>query len=91
MKTVRIFLDVCKRTAAVLSVLVVANSIGWSSTIEISHVIGKHGDYNGTTLVTLDPDPVQLIVDPSSAFMEARKLKTPGAMIEIQAIAVVKE
>ena len=28
---------------------------------------------------------------PSSAFMEARKLKTPGAMIEIQAIAVVKE
>jgi 2-iminobutanoate/2-iminopropanoate deaminase len=28
---------------------------------------------------------------PSSAFMEARKLKTPGAMIEIQAIAVVRE
>ena len=28
---------------------------------------------------------------PSSAFMEARKLMTPGAMIEIQAIAVVKE
>jgi len=28
---------------------------------------------------------------PSSAFMEARKLKTPGAMIEIQAIAVLKE
>jgi enamine deaminase RidA (YjgF/YER057c/UK114 family) len=28
---------------------------------------------------------------PSRAFMEARKLKTPGAMIEIQAIAVVKE
>ena len=28
---------------------------------------------------------------PSSAFMEARKLKTPGAMIEIQAIAVVKD
>ena len=27
---------------------------------------------------------------PSSAFMEARKLKTPGAMIEIQAIAVLK-
>lgn len=28
---------------------------------------------------------------PSSAFMEARKLKTPGAMLEIQAIAVLKE
>ncbi|HEY2989836.1 MAG TPA: RidA family protein [Candidatus Binatia bacterium] len=28
---------------------------------------------------------------PSSAFVEARKLKTPGAMIEIQAIAVLKE
>ena len=28
---------------------------------------------------------------PASAFMEARKLKTPGAMVEIQAIAVVKE
>ena len=28
---------------------------------------------------------------PSSAFMEARKLKTPGAMIEIQAIAVLKD
>jgi 2-iminobutanoate/2-iminopropanoate deaminase len=28
---------------------------------------------------------------PSSAFMEARKLKTPGAMIEIQAIAVVRD
>lgn len=28
---------------------------------------------------------------PSSAFMEARKLKMPGAMIEIQAIAVVKD
>ena len=28
---------------------------------------------------------------PSSAFMEARKLKTPGALLEIQAIAVLKE
>jgi 2-iminobutanoate/2-iminopropanoate deaminase len=28
---------------------------------------------------------------PSSAFMEARKLKTPGAMLEIQAIAVLKD
>jgi enamine deaminase RidA (YjgF/YER057c/UK114 family) len=28
---------------------------------------------------------------PSSAFVEARKLKTPGAFLEIQAIAVVKE
>jgi 2-iminobutanoate/2-iminopropanoate deaminase len=28
---------------------------------------------------------------PSSAFVEARKLKTPGAMIEVQAIAVLKE
>jgi enamine deaminase RidA (YjgF/YER057c/UK114 family) len=28
---------------------------------------------------------------PSSAFMEARKLKTPGAFLEIQAIAVVKD
>jgi len=28
---------------------------------------------------------------PSSAFMEARKLLTPGAMIEIQAIAVIKD
>ncbi len=28
---------------------------------------------------------------PSSAFVEARKLKTPGAMIEIQAIAVLKD
>lgn len=28
---------------------------------------------------------------PSSAFMEARKLKTPGAMIEIQAIAVLRD
>jgi 2-iminobutanoate/2-iminopropanoate deaminase len=28
---------------------------------------------------------------PSSAFMEARKLKTPGAFLEIQAIAVLKE
>jgi len=28
---------------------------------------------------------------PASAFMEARKLKTPGAMIEIQAIAVLKD
>jgi 2-iminobutanoate/2-iminopropanoate deaminase len=28
---------------------------------------------------------------PASAFVEARKLKTPGALIEIQAIAVLKE
>ena len=28
---------------------------------------------------------------PSSAFMEARKLKTPGAFLEIQAIAVLKD
>ena len=28
---------------------------------------------------------------PSSAFVEARKLRTPGAMLEIQAIAVLKE
>lgn len=28
---------------------------------------------------------------PSSAFVEARKLKTPGAFLEIQAIAVIKE
>jgi 2-iminobutanoate/2-iminopropanoate deaminase len=28
---------------------------------------------------------------PSSAFMEARKLRTPGAMLEIQAIAVLKD
>src|SRR5262249_13222365 len=28
---------------------------------------------------------------PSSAFMEARKFKTPGALLEIQAIAVLKE
>jgi enamine deaminase RidA (YjgF/YER057c/UK114 family) len=28
---------------------------------------------------------------PSSAFVEARKLKTPGALLEIQAIAVLKE
>ena len=28
---------------------------------------------------------------PSSAFVEARKLRTPGAFIEIQAIAVLKE
>jgi 2-iminobutanoate/2-iminopropanoate deaminase len=28
---------------------------------------------------------------PASAFMEARKLKTPGALLEIQAIAVLKE
>ena len=28
---------------------------------------------------------------PSSAFMEVRKLKTPGALLEIQAIAVLKE
>jgi 2-iminobutanoate/2-iminopropanoate deaminase len=28
---------------------------------------------------------------PSSAFVEARKLKTPGAFLEIQAIAVLKE
>lgn len=28
---------------------------------------------------------------PASAFVEARKLKTPGAFIEIQAIAVLKE
>ena len=28
---------------------------------------------------------------PSSAFMEARKLLTPGALLEIQAIAVVKD
>jgi 2-iminobutanoate/2-iminopropanoate deaminase len=28
---------------------------------------------------------------PSSAFMEARKLKTPGALLEIQAIAVLRE
>jgi enamine deaminase RidA (YjgF/YER057c/UK114 family) len=28
---------------------------------------------------------------PSSAFVEVRKLKTPGALLEIQAIAVVKE
>jgi 2-iminobutanoate/2-iminopropanoate deaminase len=28
---------------------------------------------------------------PSSAFMEARKFKTPGALLEIQAIAVLKD
>ena len=28
---------------------------------------------------------------PSSAFVEARKLRTPGAFLEIQAIAVLKE
>lgn len=28
---------------------------------------------------------------PSSAFVEARKLRTPGALIEIQAIAVIKD
>src|SRR5215470_6525159 len=28
---------------------------------------------------------------PSSAFMEASKLRTPGALIEIQAIAVIKD
>ena len=28
---------------------------------------------------------------PSSAFMEGRKFKTPGALLEIQAIAVLKE
>lgn len=28
---------------------------------------------------------------PSSAFVEARKLKTPGALLEIQAIAVLKD
>ena len=28
---------------------------------------------------------------PSSAFVEARKLRTPGAFVEIQAIAVLKE
>jgi 2-iminobutanoate/2-iminopropanoate deaminase len=28
---------------------------------------------------------------PSSAFVEARKLRTPGALLEIQAIAVLKE
>jgi len=28
---------------------------------------------------------------PSSAFVEARKLTTPGAFLEIQAIAVLRE
>ena len=28
---------------------------------------------------------------PSSAFVEARKLRTPGAFLEIQAIAVLRE
>ena len=55
----------------IFSILFLACPSAQSSTLNLSHVIGNHQDDNGVTVVTLSPDPVQLLSDPTQAFMTA--------------------
>lgn len=56
---------------SILIALLLLPTLSWGSTIDNSHVIGNHKDDNGTTKITLNPDPVQLLADPSTEFMNA--------------------
>ncbi len=55
----------------IFSILFLAASSAQSSTLDLSHVIGNHQEDNGVTVITLSPDPVQLLSDPTPAFMNA--------------------
>ena len=55
----------------IFAILILACSPARSSTIDLNHVIGNHQADNGVTVITLKPDPVQLLSDPTQAFMNA--------------------